>query len=468
MIREPVIHRKGFDWLTLSIYLSLIIIGWLMQYTVNNDQTDVASMFTLDSLLGKASVISGVALLLFFAGYVIEWKFWSTFAYPIYVFFLIPLVLVLIFGADIKGSRSWFNVAGFSLQPSEFAKFGTALAIAAYSSFYKNQIQQYRILFRGFLLVLAPLLLILLQPDAGSALVYISLILVFYRNGMSVYFLVVPFSLGMTFVLTLLYGVPQVSLFILILAVGFLAIVYYQNRYHIIGAIAMAIIVVFLFFSGWQGLALLVGGLIFFGLSLYYWFSNQKNSSLFIIPTVLTLIFFGFLTNYMFNNVLKPHQQDRINVWLKPENSDPRGALYNIIQSKMAIGSGGIKGKGFLNGTMTNLDYVPEQSTDFIFSTVGEEQGFIGALSIILLFLLLMLRIIRIGERSNNRFILSYSYALAAYFFIHVFINIGMTMGLVPVIGIPLPFISKGGSSLLAFSLMLGVLLKQDVSRRIR
>lgn len=461
-------EQRGFDWITLALYLSLVIIGWLMQYAVHYESTDPYNFLSLANPMGKTSLITLIALILFYAGYVIEWKFWSTFAYPIYVITIVFLVAVLIFGTSVKGSQSWFNLFGFSIQPSEFAKFGTALAVAAYLSFYRQQIINFNNLYRGFLLVLLPVFLILLQPDAGSALVFLSIIFVFYRAGISVFYLVIPMGILATFILSLIFGVELVSFFVLLIAVLFLAIVYYQKRYLIIASVSVSLLLLYLYFSGMTGIAVILSALLFTGLTLFYWFRNQKNSTLLIIPVVLSLILFGFITNYVFNNVLKPHQQDRINVWLRPEKSDPRGALYNIIQSKMAIGSGGLEGKGFLKGTMTNLDYVPEQSTDFIFSTVGEEQGFIGSVSIIILYLLLMLRIILIGERSNNQFVLYYAYAIAGFFFVHFFVNIGMTMGLVPVIGIPLPFLSKGGSALLAFSIMLGVLLKLDVSRRAR
>ena len=468
MSREPVIHRKGLDWITLSIYISLVIIGWLMQYAVFYDESQPYSFMDLNTSMGKTSLITIVAFSLFFVGYVIEWKFWHTFSYPIYGFFIVLLILVLFVGADIKGSQSWFNFFGFSIQPSEFAKFGTALAVSSYIAFYKHQIVQFRVLIRGLLLILLPMFLIILQPDAGSALVFIALIFAFYRNGISIYYLVVPLGLILTFILALVLGVQLVSFFVLVIAIIFLALVYFQNRYLILGTVIYSGLTSYLYFNDFSGTVILVSALLFIVLTLYYWFRNQKNSSLFIFPTVVTLIFFSFITNYVFDNVLKPHQQDRINVWLRPEKSDPRGALYNIIQSKMAIGSGGLQGKGYLKGTMTNLDYVPEQSTDFIFSTVGEEQGFIGAVSIILLYILLILRILAVGERSNNKFILTFAYSVGGFLFLHFFINIGMTMGLVPVIGIPLPFMSKGGSSLMAFSLMLGVLLKLDVSRRIR
>jgi len=293
-------------------------------------------------------------------------------------------------------------------------------------------------------------------------------VLAFYRSGVSIAYILVPFIFLFTFIIALIYGVEELSFFTFVFAILFLAFLYYQNRYFIVSSLVFTAGLIYLFFNDFTGVAMILAVVTFFGMSLYYWFRHQKNSSLFIIPIVLTLILFGFLTNYVFDEILKPHQQDRINVWLMPEQSDPHGSLYNIIQSKMAIGSGGVQGKGYLRGTMTNLDYVPEQATDFIFSTVGEEQGFIGAVSIIVLFLLLIMRIIQIGERSNNKFILSYSYAIAGFFFVHFFVNIGMTMGLVPVIGIPLPFLSKGGSALMSFSLMLGVLLKLDVSRRIR
>jgi rod shape determining protein RodA len=468
MQREPIIHRKGFDWITLGIYLSLVIIGVLMQYAVQYTHTSSFSLQNMFATLGKSGMITLIAIGLFYAGYVIEWKFWSTFAYPIYGITLVLLVGVLIFGTSVKGSQSWFNMFGLSIQPAEFAKFGTALAVAAYLSFYRQQIVRLNNLYRGFLLILLPVFLILLQPDAGSALVFLSLIIVFYRAGISIFYLLIPLALLLTFVLSLINGVELVSFLVLLAALLFLSIVYYQKRSLIIGSVPVVMILAYLYYIELSGTAVILAALLFVGLTLYYWFRHQKNSSLFIIPVVLSLILFGVMTHFVFENVLKPHQQDRINVWLRPEMSDPRGALYNIIQSKMAIGSGGLEGKGFLKGTMTNLDYVPEQSTDFIFSTVGEEQGFIGAVSIIFLFLLLILRIILIGERSNNPFILYYSYAVAGYLFIHFFVNIGMTMGLVPVIGIPLPFLSKGGSAMMAFSLMLGVLLKLDVSRRIR
>jgi len=468
MNREPVIHRKGLDWITLAIYLSLVVVGWLMQYAVVYDSHVETSVFDPSTSIGKTTIVTLVALLVFFAGYVIEWKFWHTFSYPIYSVFIFLLILVLIFGDSIKGSQSWFNFYGFSIQPSEFAKFGTALAISSYIAFYKQQIEETRILFRGFLLIFLPMGLILLQPDAGSALVFLTLVLAFYRSGVSIAYILVPFIFLFTFIIALIYGVEELSFFTFVFAILFLAFLYYQNRYFIVSSLVFTAGLIYLFFNDFTGVAMILAVVTFFGMSLYYWFRHQKNSSLFIIPIVLTLILFGFLTNYVFDEILKPHQQDRINVWLMPEQSDPHGSLYNIIQSKMAIGSGGVQGKGYLRGTMTNLDYVPEQATDFIFSTVGEEQGFIGAVSIIVLFLLLIMRIIQIGERSNNKFILSYSYAIAGFFFVHFFVNIGMTMGLVPVIGIPLPFLSKGGSALMSFSLMLGVLLKLDVSRRIR
>jgi rod shape determining protein RodA len=468
MNKEPVIHRKGFDWITLAVFISLVIVGWLMQYAVSYDKTLSYSFFDVSNPVGKTTVITIVAFILFFAGFVVEWKFWHTFSYLIYSFFILFLVLVLIFGSNVKGSQSWFNFMGFSLQPSEFAKFGTALAISSYIAFYKHNIVEVKILFRGFLLILLPVFLIMLQPDAGSALVFLSLTITLYRNGISIYYLLIPIGLLLTFVFALIYGVEMISLFVLLIAIMFLALVYYHKKYLSLGLTVLSIVLIFLYFLGFPNTAILISGISFLSLSLYYWFRNQKNSSLFILPTILILILFSFLTNYVFDNVLKSHQQDRINVWLRPEMSDPRGALYNIIQSKMAIGSGGLQGKGYLKGTMTNLNYVPEQSTDFIFSTVGEEQGFIGSISVIILYLLLILRVLMIGERSNNKFILSYAYSIGGFLFIHFFINIGMTMGLVPVIGIPLPFMSKGGSALLAFSLMLGVLMKLDVSRRIR
>jgi len=279
----------------------------------------------------------------------------------------------------VSGATSWFSIGGFSLQPSEFAKFTTALAMASYLSSYNANLRIFKSQVIAFGLIAVPIVLILMQPDAGSAIVFTSFLILFYRLG-------------------------------------------------------------------------------------NLWRNGRKELVKFLLPLIIFGGAFAYGANFAFNNILKPHQQSRINVWLNPSKA-PSDAIYNLRQSKLTIGSGELSGKGFLQGTRTKLDFVPEQSTDFIFCTIGEEQGFVGVFGIIALYLLFLYRITVIAERQRSDFSRNYAYGVAGILFFHFFINIGMTMGLVMIIGIPLPFISYGGSSLLAFSLMIGVLLKLDSNR---
>ncbi len=281
-------------------------------------------------------------------------------------------------------------------------------------------------------------------------------------------FYLITAILGSTFIGTLLYNPILISLISLNLGIFIYVFFYTNDRRYLIVFFAIAILSILLYSVVPPVYIVISLSLGLIGFSILHWIKNRVKSIVLIPTTLLTIIFLSFITNYTFNNILKPHQQDRLNVWLHPEKSDPRGALYNVLQSKAAIGSGGISGKGFLEGTMTHLNFVPEQSTDFIFSSIGEEQGFIGTVSVIVLFLLLFLRLIVIAERGKTPFVTYYSYALVGYLFLHFFMNIGMNMGLVPVIGIPLPFISKGGSSLIIFSMMIGALLRMDAERKAR
>lgn len=468
MRNEPVINREGLDWITMTVYLLLVFIGWLMLFSIHYNPEDPYAFVKPGTEIGQASIMVIAAVIVFFASYIIDWKIWNIFAYPIFGFSILMLILVLFFGSIIKGSQSWFNLFGFSLQPSELAKFGAALAVASYISHFKQSMDKGKIVGTGLLLIVVPMILILLQPDAGSAIVFLSLILTFFRNGASPLILVIPFLVLFVFISTLLFGFLITGLGITLLAIFLIVIIYYQNRSLIIGSVIFGLILIFLHIKAYSIIALLIGLAGFYALAFYFWFRNPKNIRMVSFLGLLIILLFSGLTSYTFNEILKPHQQDRINVWLHPEKSDPLGALYNVVQSKMAIGSGGLTGKGFLEGAMTNLAYVPEQATDFIFTAIGEEQGFVGVLALIVLYLVLILRVIKIGERAGNKFILSYAYAIGGYLFFHFFINIGMTMGLVPVIGIPLPFLSRGGSALLVFSMMIGVLLKLDTVRRLR
>lgn len=457
---------RGIDGLTFGLFLSLVVIGWLSIYTVGygDGYPDSFSEY-LNTASGKQTIWIGISLAVFMVVYLIDWKFWRTFAYPIYGFALFLLILVLIIGSTIKGATSWFSFGGFSLQPSEFAKFATCIAMASYLSTYNTDLRNLYDQAIGFTIFFLPIILILLQPDAGSALVFLSFLLVLYRAGLSsVYFLA-----GGMLVILLILGLmfePWVTILGLqLLGGGILSFQFKHYRsYIIIGFLIVGAVSVLGLQNEYTFEVLGINSILLLLLAIFQYGKKSQlvNITLSSLAMGATIV---YVANYAFNNFLGKHQQDRINVWLRPELCDPRGSLYNVLQSKMAIGSGGLHGKGFLQGTMTKLNYVPEQTTDFIFCTIGEEQGFIGSTLIILVFLTLMLRIVHLAEKQRSAFSRYYAYGVAGIIFIHILINIGMTIGLMPIIGIPLPFISKGGSSLLGFTLMMAVLIKLDSYR---
>jgi rod shape determining protein RodA len=324
---------------------------------------------------------------------------------------------VLIIGRNVGGNQAWIPIGSFRLQPSEFAKFATCLLLARYLSSGTIKVQEIRTQLVAALIILLPTVLILLQPDAGSALTFSSLILLLYREGLSGYFLVIEGLSILLFILTVLY-----------------------NKYIVLAGI------------------IVVAGIIF-----YYYRKSKKMITVTGFGVLFSILFI-FSVDYAYNQILKPHQRNRIDLILGKVD-DPRGIGYNLNQSKIAIGSGGIWGKGYLQGTQTKYNFVPEQSTDFIFCTIGEEWGFIGCLFVIGLYLFLLIRIINIAERQRSSFARIYGYGVASILFFHIFINIGMTIGLIPVIGIPLPFLSYGGSSLWSFTILLFILLKFDSNR---
>lgn len=457
--------RGSVDWITVAIYVALLIIGWLMLHAASFDESQNYPYLNFNTTIGKQTIWIGVSLLVFVAAQAIDWKFWNSLAYPIYVACLVLLLAVLIVGVEIKGARSWFGFAGFSIQPSEFAKFGTALAMASYLSYFKSDLRDMRSILVCCGIIAAPILLILMQPDAGSALVFSSFFLLFYRNGLSPSLYIVGGGLIGILILSLMYS-PNIVMLLLVI----FGIVVFSNRIKnkkiALGlAILLTATVVGLYLYQQVLIAFIIGFVAVIALGAYNYINRHQRIVLLMLPTVLIGSFISFGSRYAFDHGLKPHQQERINVWLRPDKCDPRGSLYNILQSKMAISGGGFQGKGFLQGDLTKLNYVPEQTTDFIFSTVGEEQGFIGVVSVILLFLGLLIRTTMIAERAKNKFIANYAYAVAGILFVHFFVNIGMSMGVMPVIGIPLPFLSKGGSALLVFSVMIGVLVKMDTAR---
>lgn len=313
-------------------------------------------------------------------------------------------------------------------------------------------------------IILLPAVLILLQGDAGSALVFLSIFLVLFREGLAIWIPILIFILGFLFVLSLKYHVLVVLPLLLIAGGIFLLSSLKRKQSHVL--VGLTVIILTIAFSILDQLELVIGLSVAFMLyaAVESFLTRQIRQVVLLTIGISVLFGFAYTSSYIFSNVLERHQQDRINVWLNPEDCDPRGSLYNILQSKTAIGSGGLTGKGYLQGTMTKFNFVPEQSTDFIYSIIGEEHGFIGSMAVIILFLILLLRMVNIGERARVPFIRHYAYGVVGVLFTHFLVNIGMTMGLMPVIGIPLPFISSGGSSLLGFSMLVGILISMDSS----
>ena len=459
------LRNKGIDWVTLTVYLCLIVIGWLMLYAVSYDPLSDEPILNFKTEVGKQSIWIILSLIFFGLTFLMDWKFWSTFSFLFYAVGIGLLLLVLVFGNEIKGSKSWFIIWGFSFQPSEFAKLATALAISTYLSLSNVTIKNRKQLAVAGGMFLLPSFLILLQPDAGSALVFFSFLLLFYMIGANQLYYIIGIGFITLVILSLIYEPLYVGVAALILAIITLSYVRPLNKWMLFSSILLIplgfILHRFGYFYYFIGILL-----VYFLAMVTYNIKTTRYTRSYLTGLILSLtVIFSYSSNWAFNNILKPHQQDRINVWLRPDKCDPRGSLYNIIQSKTAIGSGGFTGKGFLQGSMTQLNYVPEQKTDFIFAAIGEEQGFIGSIGVIILFGVLLMRLVIISGRAKNKFIKYYGYSILGILFVHFFVNIGMTMGLMPVIGIPLPFISKGGSSLLVFSIMLGILLKMDMDR---
>lgn len=415
-MRDEKSILNNIDWVIVLLYLLLVFAGWINIYAaVYNDEHK--SIVDISQSYGKQLIWIGSSIIIALIILMIDAKFISAFSYVIYVFHILLLIAVLVVGKEIAGSKSWFQIGSFALQPAEFAKYATNLAVAKYLSTLNINIKSPKSLIRVIFLLGIPSVLILLQNDTGSALVYVAFIFVLFRQGMSGNILFI--------------GLIAVILFILTLLV---------NKFIVIGIIA-AITLISVFFL-----------------------RKNRRDILTMIGLFVLISAYVYSVDYAFDNFLEPHHQKRINVLIGKE-TDLRGAGYNVNQSKIAIGSGGLTGKGFLQGTQTKFKFVPEQSTDFIFCTVGEEWGFLGSFVVIGLFMTLFIRIIIIAERQRSVFSRIYGYGLASILFFHFLINIGMTIGLSPVIGIPLPFFSYGGSSLWAFTILLFIFVKQDASR---
>lgn len=472
---------RNIDWFTVVIYLLLVIAGAISIYAASYD-FDNSSIFDFNEFSGKQIRWVFVSLAVGFILLLIDARMYETYAYPIYVAMVFILVVTIFIAPDIKGSRSWIVLGPISIQPAEFAKFATSLALAKLFSGYNFSLNARGGNYvRALAIIFIPIMLILAQRETGSALAYLALFFVLYREGMSglillaAAFAVVIFVVTVKFSETVTMGITtgEFSVFILIMiTMVSMLMVYCRNimatRNVLVWFVGTGVIATILY---WCGVA--IPGYWYFGVvigvaSIYCIIELIKTHSkkiLITFSTVALSVIFLFSVNYVFNNVLENHQQMRIKVTLGLEQ-DLRKAGYNVNQSKIAIGSGGFAGKGFLKGTQTKLKYVPEQHTDFIFCTIGEEEGFIGTTTVMLLFILLTLRVISLAERQPSAFGRVYAYCVASIFIFHFCINIGMVIGLCPVIGIPLPFFSYGGSSLLGFTLLLFILLRIDAARR--
>lgn len=405
----------NIDWITVCIYLSLVVIGWINIYAaIFNEEHQ--NILDVSQKYGKQLIWIGSAFFLAMLILLIDGEFYAAFAFPIYIVSILVLILVLFFGTTIAGSRSWFRVGELGIQPAEFAKFAVNLALAKYLSNINIKMTNLTTKIYSSLILILPILLILMENETGCALVFVAFIFVLYREGLSGNFLLLGLLMALLFILALL-----IDKFFLVITLASIA---------------------FLFFL------------------------VMKKSLLNILIIMGVLLFAAltiFGTDYAFEH-LEPHQKKRINVFLGKE-LDKNKAGYNVNQAKIAIGSGGFTGKGFLKGTQTKYEFVPEQETDFIFCTIGEEWGFLGSFVLISLFIALITRIVVLAERQRSPFSRIYGYGVASIIFFHLTVNVGMTIGLAPVIGIPLPFISYGGSSLWAFTILLFIFLKLDAYR---
>ncbi|MDT0686212.1 rod shape-determining protein RodA [Autumnicola psychrophila] len=406
----------GFDWTSILIYLALVLFGWANIYSASLSGTST-SFFDLDEVHGKQALWIGLSFFLIIIILSIEAKFYQRFASVFYALNILFLAGLFVFGSTIAGQTAWYVIGGVSIQPAEFAKVATALAVAKYLSGIDVKLQNFSDQLKVFLIIGIPVFLVLMQPDAGSALIYFSFVFPLYREGLHFEYILLGFAAVLLFVMTLLFG-----------------------PYWVIAGTLTAIVLIYFF--------------------------NRRNrpSALKYLLIGIVAIGFSLSVNYVFQNVFKQHHRDRFNIVLGKE-VDSRGIGYNTNQSEIAIGSGGWTGKGWTEGTQTKGHFVPEQHTDYIFSTVGEEWGFLGSSLLIILFVALLLRLIILAERQKNQFHRVYGYCVVGIIFIHFLVNIGMVIGVFPTVGIPLPFLSYGGSGLWGFTILLFIFIKLDSER---
>ena len=411
-------ERIKIDWWTVAIWAVLALFGVMNIYSATYTG-DGSSLFSFHTYSGKQLVWIGVSLVVAALILFSDARFYSNAAYPIYAAVMVLLVATLFLAVTVKGGSSWIKFKDMSFQPTEFAKFATALALAKFMSAIDLDWSQLHNKLIALVLIAVPAVLIFLQHDTGSALVFLAFVLPLFREGLSGAILVV--------------GVAAVVLFVLALVV---------NKYVLVGALVVVAV-----------------------LYLFVWLNKRTSKDWWrTIGVLLLCVAFVFSVDMVFNHVLEPHQRERIDVLLG-KSEDLRGSGYNVNQSKIAIGSGGLVGKGYLGSTLTKANFVPEQHTDFIFCTVGEEWGWIGSTLVVALYVWLLVRLVTMAERQRSTFSRVYGYSVASILFLHLFVNIGMVLGLVPVIGIPLPFLSYGGSSMLGFTILLFIFIRLDATK---
>ncbi|MCR9063432.1 MAG: rod shape-determining protein RodA [Cytophagales bacterium] len=420
MAREINIKR-GIDWITVLLYLSLVLIGYFNIYAAVYNPENPIAIFSLQHNAGRQLMFMGLATIIVTIILFVDYKIYDSFAYIFYAVMILVLIATIFIGSDIKGSKSWIKLGAFSLQPAEFSKLVTALALSKFLSSQTVNLKKFGDIWKAAALILVPPIIIILQKETGSALTFAIFMVVLYREGLPGIYPALFLAFVVLLVLSLLY-----------------------SKWYIL-------------------LGMLVIAAIFYGIIMPKRDRNRKNL-LNIAGIVLLFSTFTMGVDFFINKVLQPHQQRRIKILVDPD-ADPLGAGWNVTQSKIAIGSGGFTGKGYLQGTQTKFDFVPEQSTDFIFCTVGEEWGFLGSLVLVSIYLGLLARIIHLAELQRDKFTRVYGYCVASIFFFHLLVNIGMTIGLMPVIGIPLPLLSYGGSSLWSFTILLFIFLKLDAHR---
>lgn len=461
---------NGLDKTSIVLFLLLVTLGWFNIYAaVFNEEH--SALLDMSQRYGKQFVWIIAAIVMAVFVVIIDSRFYFFFSWFIYGIFMLLLASVLVLGTEINGAKSWFEFAGFSLQPSEFAKFSTALALAGYLNTKRQDLTKLKVFIPALGIILLPSLLTSFQPDMGSTIVFFSLFIVLFREGMSPYIFVSGLLMIILFFLTLLIDNLYLTIALIVIALFLLWVATRKWKLVLFGSLIFIVIATILYLLDHYVIKSLGNEMVIFvsllltGLSsAYYIYSKKAVTVLVMLLFLIGSVLFVNSVHYAFNNLMKPHQRERVDIMLGFK-SDPHGTGYNVNQSIISIGSGGFSGKGYLQGTQTKFKFVPAQSTDFVFCTVGEEWGFLGSFVVIGLYVFLLLRLVILAERQRSVFSRIYGYGVVSIVFVHFFINIGMAIGLVPVIGIPLPFFSYGGSSLWGFTILLFIFLRLDASR---